>query len=70
MDLRTRRINNAKRAGLMARLADEGVPADGAEVVLAAWEDEADRRSLARNGPGFWAGAHDWILVERRRTGR
>ncbi|MFL5756707.1 MAG: hypothetical protein ACJ77N_10460 [Chloroflexota bacterium] len=61
MDLRTRRIYEARRAALIGRLEGQGLARADAERGCDAWELEADRRGFSRLSPSFWSDAFDWI---------
>ncbi len=54
------RIYEARRAGLAARLADTVGP-QRSEDLVKAWEEEAERRGLARDGDGFWQQGEAWL---------
>jgi hypothetical protein len=70
MNLRTRRIYEAQRAGVIARLHDDGIPANRADALFGAWENEAVRRGISRLTPGFWSSGADWIHAEFERRPR
>lgn len=65
MDQRTRRIFEARRAGLVARITDGGLPRTLVERLLDTWDDEAYRRGVGRLSPGYWSGAETWIETQR-----
>lgn len=67
MDTRTRRLYEARQAGLLARLADEGIRGEEGAALFDAWEEEANRCGLPRNSPRFWGEAPEWIRAERAR---
>lgn len=59
------RIYEARRAGLLARLADTLEP-ERSEVLVRAWEEEAERRGLTRGADGFWQQADAWLRLQQR----
>ncbi len=62
----TQRIYEARRAGLAARLADTVGP-ERSEDLVKAWEQEAERRGLARESDGFWQQGEAWLGRRRSR---
>ena len=64
MDDRTRRLYDARRAGLVARIASEGVGTERVERAFDAWEEEAYSRGLSRLESRFWTDAPAWIREE------
>lgn len=60
------RLLAASRAGLVARMTDEGIPAERVQQLMEAWDDEASRRGLSPQSPGFWDQAPDWIREQAR----
>ncbi len=62
------RIYQARRAGLVARIASSGVAADRADALVAAWEVEASASGLSRDGEAYWDEA--WAWLEPRRWSR
>jgi hypothetical protein len=72
MDLRTRRIFEARLAGLAARLGDEGIGREQAERLLERWDDVAYERGIGRLSPAYWTEAPGWVreqvAAERRPT--
>ena len=63
------RIFVAWRAGAQSRLIGSGMPADTANAWCDAWEAEATRRGMERDGR-YWDDGLAWITAERaiRRT--
>ena len=61
MDARTRRLFEARVAGMTARLRDEGLPIDSLERLVNAWDDEAYARGIGRLTPAYWSEAPRWI---------
>jgi hypothetical protein len=64
MDIRTRRLFEARRSGLVARVAAGGVGAERAERLADRWDDVAYSRGIGRLSPGYWSGAAAWIEEE------
>jgi hypothetical protein len=54
------RIYQAKRSGLVARIA-HAVGPERAETLMAAWECEADSLGLPRDSQAFWAEVEPWM---------
>lgn len=59
------RIYQARRAGIVARLASTGVLEDRAETLMAAWETEATAAGLAPDSAAYWDGAWPWLEPRR-----
>ena len=64
------RLLAASRAGLVAHMTDEGIPAERVEQLIDAWDDEEDRRGLPRESPGYWDQAPEWIREQARLPGK
>lgn len=63
MDARRQdRIYQAKRAGLVSRVA-RAVGEERAEALMSAWEAEADARGLARDSTPFWSEVEPWMAT-------
>ena len=60
---REERIYQAKRAGLVGRIA-HAVGAERAEALMAAWEVEAAQRGLPRESVAFWTEVEPWMSRE------
>ena len=58
-------IYQARRAGLVARLASSGVAPERAGDLVAAWEAEATARGLVRDGEAYWDDAWPWLQPRR-----
>ena len=58
------RIDAAHRAGTRSRLIGDGATEETADAWVAAWEAEADTRSLER-GAAYWDAGWDWIAEQR-----
>jgi hypothetical protein len=58
------RLHQARRAATVARLIGEGELPDRAEAVVAAWEAEADRDGLERDGR-YWDAGWSWMAATR-----
>ena len=59
------RIHQAKVAGTLASLIDQHrIPRDRAEVLIAAWEKEAERRGGTASD--YWPIGQAWMLERRR----
>lgn len=58
-------IYQARRAGLVARLASSGVAPERAGDLVAAWEAEATARGLVRDGEAYWDDAWPWLEPRR-----
>jgi hypothetical protein len=67
MEGRQRRLYEARRAGLLARLGDEGIRGPEGIALFDAWEEAAERHGIPRDGPRFWSEAVGWIRDERAR---
>ena len=64
MDARRKeRIYQAKRAGLLARIAQAG-GAERAEALWTGWESEAAARGLPPDSQAFWAEVETWMARE------
>jgi len=59
------RIYQARRAGLVARLASSGVAPDRAEALVTAWEVEASASGFVRDGEAYWDEAWPWLEPRR-----
>jgi hypothetical protein len=59
---RSRRLFEAQRAGVAARLADLGVPSRHVERLMVAWEERARRRGFTPLTRGYWEHASEWML--------
>jgi hypothetical protein len=64
------RLFVAGRAGLVAGMTDEGIPGERVEQLMDAWDDEADRRGLPPESPGYWDQAPEWIREQARLPGK
>lgn len=70
MDARQReRVYQAKRAGLVSRVAN-AVGAARAEELMSAWEAEATARALPRESTSFWAEVEPWMAAAASRGRR
>ena len=54
------RIYEAKRSGLVARIA-HAVGPERAEGLMTAWEAKADALGLPRDSQGFWTEVEPWM---------
>ena len=59
------RIYQARRAGIVARLASTGVMADRAEALMTAWEAKATAAGLAPDWSAYWDQAWPWLEPRR-----
>jgi hypothetical protein len=59
------RIYQARRAGLVARVASSGVAPDRADALVAAWEVEASSNGFVRDGDAYWDEAWPWLEPRR-----
>jgi len=59
------RLHAARREGTFRRLTLAGELPDRAERLIVAWETEADRLSLARDGR-YWDACWEWITSIQR----
>ena len=55
------RLFAASRAGLIARMSDEGMGPERANELVDAWDDEAGRRGLSPQSTAYWDEAPAWI---------
>lgn len=73
MDARARRIAEAKRAGLLARLTDALGSADRAEALLVSYEAQASAAGLSPLSETYWSEVEPWLarhaVVRRAREG-
>ena len=60
-----KRIYQARRAGIVARLMSTGVAQERAEALMAAWEVEATADGLVRDGEAYWDEAWPWLEPRR-----
>ena len=60
------RLLAASRAALIAHMTDEGIPAERVEQLMDVWDDEAYRRGLPRQSPGYWDQSPEWIREQAR----
>lgn len=69
MGTKAERVYEARRQGLLARVAGE-TGAERAEELITAWEEEAERRAIRRTSDDFWKMAGTWVFEEHRRGRR
>jgi hypothetical protein len=62
------RLLAASRAGLVAALADEGIPPERGERLVDEWDAEARRCGLSPETTGYWDQAPGWIREQARTT--
>jgi hypothetical protein len=67
VDARRRRLYEARRLGLLARLGDEGIRGVEGVALFEAWEEAAERAGVPGDSPRFWDEAAHWIRGERAR---
>ena len=61
------RLNTARREATIARLIGEGELPEHAEALVVAWEAQAERDDIERDGRYWQAG---WAWIEARRARR
>jgi hypothetical protein len=60
------RVYAAQREGIFRRLVDaHGLSEEQAELLIRAWEDEADRRAIPRLDSHYWTTGEEWMLERR-----
>ena len=65
MDLQSRRIHDAQRAGLRNRIRDHWhLPETRADALLDAWEITASDRGLASGQPTYWQEGEKWVRAQ------